>query len=155
MKTSTALALAGAVGVGLYFITKNQATPTATVPPPAKTGVTIPAVVADPGPVVPQLGAAYAVLKPIATYITTPAINKINSAVGGVTPFGGVSNVHTNADGTATGTDGLGATVVFHPDGTITRHNPPWQQTNGGKVIVAVGNGVKHAAQSVAHWLGF
>lgn len=116
----------------------------------------------DFGPVVPQLGPAYAALKPIADNITTPLINGLNHAVGGADPYGGVKNLKQNPDGTFTGTDGLGATVTFNKDGTINRSygsfSQQWERSNVHGALVDVKNaavsgyeGAKSAVSSAYH----
>lgn len=105
--------------------------------------------ISDPGPVLPGLGPFYNAAKPIADNITTPLIHKINSTVGGVDPTAGLKK---NKNGTYT--DGLGSTLTLNSDGTVHRQNPPWQQTNGGKVIVAVGHAFASGGRAVEHFIG-
>lgn len=100
----------------------------------------------DFGPVVPQLSTAYRVAAPIAKYVTTPIVHAANAVVGGASPY---ADLKPNGDGTYT--DGLGAHVVVNADGTVTRHNPPFSQTNGGKVIIAAGHGLATAGKAVGH----
>jgi hypothetical protein len=139
---------AAAVGIGLVLISRHGAAAPVGTPTPATPPGFVPAVPIQFGPVVPQLGPAYSVLKPIADNVTTPLVHALNGAVGGATPFGGLKS---NGDGTYT--DGLGATITPNADGTVTRKAAPWRQTNGGRVIVAVGSTVQGGASAVGHFV--
>lgn len=166
MDAGRLLIIAGGTLAGVWLLSRFAASSAGGVSAsnagavPTANGVSVAPTVTDFGPVVPQLGAFYAVAKPLADKVTTPLINKINSAVGGATPYGPLKNVKQNPDGSYTGTDGLGATVTLNPDGTIHRTNPSFSQTNGGKVLIAAGHGIAkgatavgHAASAAYHWV--
>ncbi len=126
----------------------GAAAPPALFVPPKVTGGFV-----QTGPGVGALAPVYGLFRPIADNITTPLINAANRSVGGVNPYGAPSAPTKNAAGQWTQTDPLGATITYNPDGTYTRKNPSFSQTNGGKFIIRAGSDVKQAAVGVTHFV--
>ncbi len=88
----------------------------------------------------PGLGQAYAIAKPIADSITTPAINKLNKVLG------------TPPNPLAPGLPGTGdLNIVINKDGTqtVSVKNPNWYTRNIGEPVSKGATGVVHAIESI------
>jgi hypothetical protein len=142
--------IVGAAGLGIVAFLKyrSAAVPISSPVGSPPTGPVVGGFV-QTGPVLPQLGPAYAVLKPIADNITTPAINKLNSAIGGYNPYGPPTNLTQNPDGTFSSTDQMGIKTTYNKDGTVTRTNTVGYFTPAAKQIKAAATGVKNVAVGV------
>ena len=153
MSLGRALLIAAAVGVGLVLLARSSDAAPLGPPPPGSPGTAPTGKVTggfvQTGPVLPQLAPIYSALRPIANHLTTPLINTLNRAAGGSNPYGAPTDLKVLPSGEVQGTDGLGATVVFHKDGTITRHNPSFSQTSGGKFVIGAGHALEGAGNQV------
>jgi hypothetical protein len=128
MEKGEAVLLGGVLIGGVLLISRLSSS--SSLPPGANTGgagapVGLTGGFTSTGPVVPGLAPAFAVLKPIADRVTTPAINAINSGIGGTDIYGPGTKPVANADGTYTNVQG-GAEITYNKDGTITRHTLPF-----------------------------
>ncbi len=148
MSAAKIILAAAAVGIGLVVLSRSSAVAAPARAPAPSGPSTLNPTATTIVPPLPGLGQAYAVLKPVADHITTPLVHSINSAVGGVDPYGKLTR---NADGTYT--DGTGATVTLNANGTITRKAAPgyssWYYNNIGHPISQAGTGVVHAFESI------
>ena len=136
---------------GVFFLSRlaSGASSISPVPPPPAGGPKVTGGPLDLGPGVPGLGPIYNALKPLQGPIST-GLGRLNSALGGTDMYAKPTNLVKQANGDYTGQQG-GATVTFHPDGTITR------KANGVRtvtVIKNVGSAIGGAASSAGHFIG-
>lgn len=135
------LLIVGAAGLGIVaFLKFRQNNPNQISPPVGPSSLNPRFDMSGLGAAGP-LGAPLAVLQPL----VAGGINKLNSAFGGANPYAGLTK---NANGTYT--DGLGANVKLNSDGTVTRTNPNWKNTNGGKIIYGTGQAIKSIGGAIA-----
>lgn len=134
------LLVVGAAGLGIVAILKfKQNNPSQISPPVGASNINPQFDMSGIGAAGP-LGAPLAVLQPG----VKAGIDALNKGIGGANPYAGLTK---QADGSYK--DGLGASYTFNADGTYTRKNPSWKQTNGGKIIYGTGSAVVNAFKSV------
>lgn len=153
MKTSTALVIAGAVGVAIVFYERRAASAVPPGAPPvgAPSGAPPAGTFVRPSVVpignltlgLPGVKQAAGVLQPIATHLTTPLIHGLNAAVG--TSGGPYGPLKSNGDGTYT--DSQGYTLTPQPGGGYTRYkkNPSWYEKHIGGPISSDASVASHA----------
>lgn len=143
MTTGEGLLVAGVAGLGVFAYLKfrnNQQSPSVGSSKPAavQNGL-VNSILGLPG-----LRQAYQVLKPIADNVTTPAINKLNSAVGGPNIYG-PPNVVIDAKGNVTSKGVGGTTITYKPGGGVTITGG----TSVGSAISKSVTGSVHAIESI------
>lgn len=132
----------GALGLGVFAYLKFRNVSQSKISPPVPTSASPNLVNSVLG--LPGLRQAYLVLKPIADNVTTPVINKLNSAVGGPNVYGPPAVV-IDSKGNVTSKGVGGTTITYKPGGGVTISGG----NSVGSKISKGATGAIHAIESI------